>query len=192
MICTQGFAPELRCATEAWVWTEFGERVIFADEVGFSNVKLPFSEKLLKGDRLSWIISHEENGVAQYDRYQALYTPNPFEKYDTVSLKEALEIIRVVKKAKRQFPDSEKVKFFLTKDKFISSEGQKYLRAICCNGNDVSVVNLPANARSVSLGGSMYLVGMNDSKDEIVLGAGKPGTDDEFGKVMTLVRLTSK
>ena len=191
--------------TEAWLTEQFGERFISIKEsapedsdVQFIKENLQTSLKMLtkenlQYDRNSWIMAIEIDGIPQYKLIQALYSPNPYAKYDTLSLRETKEVIRIATKTGRAFPNSERIRFFLTKDRVILNHAEDFTfrLVLACDGQNYSVVTLPVNTQLASWDNSLYLAGINGASDVIILGTGKPGSN-KIGKVMTLVSLTSK
>jgi hypothetical protein len=178
----QGFAQNKHCATSVWITEKFGERFISSAEAGFGELIIPFTEEELQYDDISWIMPLKIDGVLQYKLIQARYSLNQYERHDTLSLKEATEVIDVMKNAGRIFPGSNSVEFFLTKDKIKVNEKNTFYFALACRGNEYEVISLPKNTQIVSANQSIMLV-----EDEIVINTGEIST--EFGNVMTLVRL---
>jgi hypothetical protein len=168
--------------SDAWATQQFGPRFVSAQEAGFKDLKIPFSEAELRYDQTSWLIPLEIDGVIEYQLIQTLYSPNHYESYDTLSISEAKEVIRIINKTDRPFPNSEKVRFFLTKDKVTLNREITFHLILLCNGKDWSIVSLPQNTQIASVDNSICLTGEN-----LIISAGK--TNAELGKVMTLVRL---
>lgn len=169
---------------ENWLAEKFGPRFISAREAGFDqNLPIPFTEAELKYDRSSWIMPVNVNGIIKYCLIRALFVPNSYEKYDTLSLIGAEEVFHITSNTGRAFPNAERVRFFMTKDWVVSDNGLKYYYTLNCNGLNYSVIQLLANTKLASSDNSVMLLNEKD----IIVGVG--GGNAEIGKVMTLVRL---
>jgi len=187
----QVLAQEKKCATPAWVAEQFGERFISSLEIGYGDLKIPFTEEELRYDNLSWLVPLEIEGTLQYKFIQARYSPNQYESYDTLSFQEAAEFIRIIQKADKlsKFPNREALKFFLTKDKMLDASGSVSFLSLACQGLDCMVINLPKNVQISSVDKStMFMDGALIISDNDL---NKKNNLDSasFGKVMALVYL---
>ncbi|MCX6754662.1 MAG: hypothetical protein NTU81_02435 [Candidatus Nomurabacteria bacterium] len=125
----------------------FGERFISTKEAGFTEkVSIPFSRENLQHDRVSWLIPINTDGVPKYKLVQARYVPNEQKKTDTLCIKDAEEVLRIMNKACRNFPTNEPLRFFKTKTHGDSREGVDFLKTIVCDFSNCKIIDIPQNA----------------------------------------------
>jgi hypothetical protein len=127
-----------------------GERFITTSEAGYPDIlDIPFSKENLLYDRISWLIPLNINGVLQYRLIQARYLADEYQNYDTLSLNEAEEVVRITNVSNRNFPNADSLKFFRTKNQAIDRNGLDFQKTLFCFGDSYDVVNLPCNTSIV-------------------------------------------
>lgn len=176
------FLSFTQSVNEALAREMFGDRFISGQEAGFENLLIPFTEEDLRHDHVSWLIPLEVDGLPRYELIQARYLPPKYEKYDTLSFTETVELLRVISKTKRIFPDNEKIKFFLTKERSFSADNQESYLTFVGNENGYSVIDLPKNSQIASINKKVLFIG-----DKVAFATKDEST--ELGRVRTLVRL---
>jgi len=152
------FVSSAQGITETRAKELFGERFISAKEAGLSQkIPLLFEEKDLKYDHMSWLIPISINGLPQYKLIQARYLPNDTENNDTLTLKDAEEVIRIVYNVNRNFPNEEPIKFFKTKDKGPSRNNLDYQKTIVCKKYNYEIIDIPERTSIVLKDNTNYI-----------------------------------
>lgn len=178
----------------------FGKRFISADEAGFpDSLKIPFQENEIRYNIETWLVPILIDGVPQYRLIQARYSPNQYEKYDTLNLGDAEKVIGLLNKVRPNFPNEDTVKtsqkyFFRTKESAPSKEGIEFRKTISYFNDKLLVVSLPSN----SITGTMdpqYIMYMVENKGRNLIGFeflpdDAPKVTDQNITILTLVFLT--
>lgn len=144
LLTTLGFAQSV---TEAEAKELFGTRFVSTEEAGFTeNVDIPFSRENLKDDFVSWLIPVNIDGVPQYKLVQLRYALNEHKKTDTLCIKDAEEVIRVMNKVGRDFPTNKSMRFFKTKTLGDSRHDMEFLKTIVCGSGKYEIIDVPKSA----------------------------------------------
>lgn len=133
--------------TEAEAKKLFGTRFVSTKEAGFTeDVNIPFSRENLKDDLVSWLIPLNIDGVPQYKLVQLRYALNEHKKTDTLCVKEAEEVVRVMNKVGRDFPTNESMRFFKTKTPGHSRNDMEFLKTVVCSLGKYEIIDVPKSA----------------------------------------------
>ena len=186
------FSQNKDLVTEAWAAEQLGQRFISAKDAGFDNLEIPFARKDLLFDRKCFLAPIVDlNQITKYILVQARVLPNLYEKNDTLSLVEAEQLVSLMAKSNRNFPNNQELKLFKTRDRFFK-QGREYTKTIVSDGINYYVIDLPSNI-SVVVVDSNFISFIADENDKISISISQTKNNGcesiKYASVMTLVNL---